>query len=104
MVLAGITSQAEALDVHCSPFGVIPKKSKPGKFRLILNLSAPEGASVNDGISKELATLLYVSLDQVVDTAARLGRGSLLAKKGHQAGIQASIGPSAGQAAAGYAV
>ncbi len=80
VVLVGTTSQAEALGIHCSPFGVIPKKSKPDKFRLILNLSAPEGASVNDGISKELATLSYVSLDQVADTAARLGRGLLLAK------------------------
>ncbi len=75
-----LVGTAEALGIHCSPFGVIPKKSKPGKFRLILNLSAPEGASVNDGISKELATLSYVSLDQVADSAARLGRGLLLAK------------------------
>ncbi len=94
VVLEGTTSQAEALDVHCSPFGVIPKKSKPGKFRLILNLSAPEGASVNDGISKELATLSYVSLDQVADTAARLGRGSLLAKMDiKQAYRQVSVHP-----------
>ncbi len=38
--------------VQCSPFGVIPKKGKPGKWQLIVNLSAPEGASVNDGIDK----------------------------------------------------
>ena len=80
VVLAGSTQQAEALGIHCSPFGVIPKKSKPGKFRLILNLSAPEGASVNEGISKELATLAYVSLDKVAETAAKLGPGAWLAK------------------------
>ncbi len=80
VVLAGSTQQAAALGIHCSPFGVIPKKSKPGKFRLILNLSAPEGASVNDGISKELAMLAYVSLDEVAETAAKLGPGSWLAK------------------------
>ncbi len=43
--------------VQCSPFGVIPKKGKPGKWRLIMNLSAPDGASVNDGIDKELASV-----------------------------------------------
>jgi len=32
--------------VQCSPFGVIPKKGKPGRWRLIVNLSAPDGASV----------------------------------------------------------
>ncbi len=64
VVLAGTTKQAEAIGIHHSPFRVIPKKNKPGKFRLILNLSAPEGVSVHDRIVKELA-----------DTAARLGRG-----------------------------
>ena len=37
--------------VHVSPFGVIPKGST-GKWCLIVNLSAPEGMSVNDGIEK----------------------------------------------------
>ena len=36
--------------VHVSKFGVIPKSSQPGKWRLILDLSSPNGASVNDGI------------------------------------------------------
>ena len=35
--------------VHVSPFGVIPKKHKPGCWRLIFDLSAPDGGSVNDG-------------------------------------------------------
>ncbi len=43
--------EATARDkVQCSPFGIIPRKGKPGKWRLIVNLSAPEGLSVNDGI------------------------------------------------------
>ena len=37
---------------HASPIGIIPKKHKPGKWRLIVDLSAPEGHSVNDGIEK----------------------------------------------------
>ena len=42
-----------ALGVHVSPYGVIPKKSKPNKWRLILDLSSPTGHSVNEGIDKE---------------------------------------------------
>ncbi len=48
-----------------SLFGVIPKKSKPGKWRLIVDLSSPSGHSVNDGIEKELCSLSYVSVDQL---------------------------------------
>ena len=46
---------------HVSPFGVIPKKSKPGKWQLIIHFSTPNGHSVNDGIEKELCSLPYVS-------------------------------------------
>ena len=31
------------IQIHCSPFGVIPKKNKPGNWRLIVDLSSPEG-------------------------------------------------------------
>jgi len=46
--------------VHVSKFGVIPKSNQPGKWRLILDLSSPNGASVNDGIQKELCSLQYM--------------------------------------------
>ena len=50
--------QAQKLDgLQCSPFGVIPKKHKPGKWRLIVDLSSPKHFSVNDGIAKELCSL-----------------------------------------------
>ncbi len=65
---------------HISSFGVIPKKSKPGSWRLIVNLSAPYGCSVNDGIGKELSSLTYVSVDEVVDCLLTLGRGAQMAK------------------------
>ena len=45
-------------EVHVSPFEVIPK-ADPGKWRLILDLSSPHGNSVNDGIAKELCSLIY---------------------------------------------
>lgn len=66
--------------VQCSPFGVIPKKGKPGKWRLIVNLSAPEGQSVNDGIDSALARVTYTSLDEVIRRILQLGRGARIAK------------------------
>ena len=64
---------------HVSPFGVIPN-SEPGKWRLIVDLSSPQGGSVNDGISREWCSLPYMSVDEVVRTVVRLGRGALMAK------------------------
>ena len=43
-----------------------------------LDLSSPEGSSVNDGIEKELRPLQCV--DEVVDTILKLGPGTELAK------------------------
>ena len=37
-------------NLHISSFGVIPKKGQPGKWRLIVDQSSPQGHSVNDGI------------------------------------------------------
>ena len=76
----GTVEEAAILGVHVSPFGVIPKKNKPNKWRLILDLSAPAGASVNDGIVKEQCSLTYVSVDQVASRILELGRGTTLAK------------------------
>ncbi len=67
-------------DVNCSQFGAIPKPDKPGKWRLILDLSFPDEASVNSGISKELATLGVVSVDEIVEAVLSLGKGALLTK------------------------
>ena len=59
---------------------VTPKKSNPHKWRLIVDLSSPEGHSVNDGISKELVSLHYVTVDEVMAHIAELGKGSSIAK------------------------
>ena len=50
------------------------------KWRLILDLSSPEGHSVNNGINPELCSLSYVSVDDAARAVAKLGLGSLLAK------------------------
>ena len=59
---------------------MIPKKGKAGRWRLIVDLSAPDGGSVNDGISAELASLSYMSVDDVMREVLRRGRGTLMAK------------------------
>ena len=71
-----------ALDdsVHVSRFGVIPKPHQPGKWRLIVDLSAPKGFSVNDGIPPDLCSLSYASVDHAVQRIMSYNRGALLAK------------------------
>ena len=50
--VAGLFPALPFPSLHISRFGVIPKNNQPGKWRLILDLSSPEGHSVNDGIPK----------------------------------------------------
>ena len=74
------SDDVKGLGIQCSPFGVIPKKNRRNKWRLIVDLSAPQGHSVNDGISKELAILSYVSVDEVVSGVLQRGKGAMIAK------------------------
>ena len=73
-------SDSKDLSAQCSPFGVIPKKNRPNKWRLIVDLSSPQGHSINDGILKELSTLSYVSVDSVVAGILQQDKGTLMAK------------------------
>ena len=66
--------------VHISRFGVIPKPHQPGKWRLIIDLSHPEGRSVNDGVDGELCSLAYATIDEAATIILRLGRFTELAK------------------------
>ena len=71
---------------QASPIGVIPKKHKPDKWHLIVDLSAPANVSVNDGIERELCSVSYISIDTVVKHKfARAGHA--VSKTGHQASI-----------------
>lgn len=65
---------------HSSLIGIIPKKHKPGKWRMIIDLSSPECHSVNDGIEKALCSLSYTSVDNVANTILELGPGTQLGK------------------------
>ena len=78
VVHMGVRESEDGL--HISPFGVIPKGHQTGKWRLIVDLSSPHGESVNDGIDKELCTLSYISVDDIVRRIVMLKNGALMAK------------------------
>ena len=56
------------------------KKNQQGKWRLITDLSSPQGHSVNDGIDPALCSLSYTSVDDAAAEILAMGRGTLLAK------------------------
>ena len=66
--------------VHQSLLGLIPKKNKPGKWRLIVYLSSPEGSSINDGIDTDLSSLEYTSVDDLAALVVAEGKSSFIAK------------------------
>ena len=66
--------------LQISPIGVIPKRNRPNKWRLIVDLSSPDGQSVNDGMDRAQCSIKYASIDDAVQLIRGLGEGSLLAK------------------------
>ena len=79
-VLGPVDPERNAVGTQLSPFGVIPKSNPTGKWRLIVDLSSPEGQSVNDGIEGESCSLKYLHLDEVTDEIVKSGKGTELAK------------------------
>ena len=55
----GSMPTATAANIQINSFGVIPKKHQENKWRLILDLSSPTHASVNDGINPDFCSLKY---------------------------------------------
>ena len=78
--MLGPLSPAREPWAQVSRFGVIPKKNQQGKWRLITDLSSPQGHSVNDGIDPALCSLSYTSVDDAAAEISAMGRGTLLAK------------------------
>lgn len=66
-------------NLRVSLLGGVPKK-EARKFWLIPLLSYLKGSSVNDAISKESASVSYVSFDRAVDLVRRACPVALLAK------------------------
>ena len=62
-----------------SSIELVPK-SQPVAWHLIVDLSFPEGHSVNDGIDFNLASMRYSHIDDAVRVIRALGQGALLAK------------------------
>ena len=67
----------QPIGIHTSPIGLIPKRNRPGKFRLIVDLSAPAGHSVNDGISPHWSSFKYTSIQEA---ALKVRGGAFMAK------------------------
>jgi len=64
--------------IHVSPIGLIPKKNRPGKWRLIVDLSSPTGKNINDGIRTDWSSLSYTSVDHLAALIVTEGRGAYL--------------------------
>jgi len=74
----------------CSPLGLVPKKRDGIQtgWRMIFDLSCPDGRSVNDGIPKEFGTLQYESFQHALRIIALAGPNCLLLKKDLQSAFQ----------------
>ena len=79
-LVSGPFKKEEVPQVHISRFGVMPKNYQPDKWRLIVDLSFPKGHSVNDGVSKPLCSLSYITVDDALEEICRTGSDCLLAK------------------------
>ena len=64
--VAGPFSADECTLVNINHFGVIPKHHQANKWHLIVDLSHPEGFSINDGVPSHLCTLSYITVDDAV--------------------------------------
>ena len=80
VLVLGPLKQLPTASLIVSRFGVIPKRGRENKWRLIVDLSFPEGHSVNDGIDPQSCSLSYVTVDDIAARVRALGRGSLIAK------------------------
>ena len=75
-----VLPSSHSKDIHTSPIGAIPKKKKPGKWRLIVDLFSPTDHSVNDGISSEWSSVSYPTVDHLSSLVLNQGRGPFMVK------------------------
>ena len=71
------------LNYFCSPIGLTPKRVDGHQtgWRMIFDLSSPEGSSVNDGIPKEHGTIIYETLNDAIRLIAQAGKGAVMMKR-----------------------
>ena len=65
---------------HISPIGIIPKRHQENAWRLIVDMSSPEGFSINDGIAPSMSSLEYIRIQDVIRQIILLGPNTQLAK------------------------
>ena len=70
----------EAASQAHTTHGMVLKDHQPGKFRLIIDLSAPMGNSVNEGIDLNLTSLTYPRVEDAVRLVKAAGPGASMAK------------------------
>ena len=63
---------------HCSPLGSAPKKDS--LTRIILDLSSPQGYSVNDGIPSDICLSTILNNNNAVDMVNTFGTNCFMAK------------------------
>ena len=66
-------------NLMCSPVGLVPKKDSE-EMRMIMHLSFPYGASINDFIDQDKASTQYQQFDDAVRLVRQQGRGCYMAK------------------------
>ena len=77
--IAGPYTKPPFENLHVSPLSLRPKKVKD-EYRLIHNLSAPFGDSVNAGIDESVSTVQYETVDMAIEYIQKFGAGAYLAK------------------------
>ena len=77
--MAGPFALEECASIRTSSMAVIPKKS-PGKCRVIVDLSRPDGCSVNNHLRRDATHVAYSSVDDADHLMHYLGQGALMAK------------------------
>ena len=86
--------------MHVSGFGVISKRHQTDKWRLIVDLSSPDGNSVND---RATCSLSYVTVDVIAQVALQLARPRGTNREDrHKARVPSSPRPSGGQVSPRY--
>ena len=67
-------------NLQMSPIGVIPKHNCQEKWRLIVDLSSPEGQSIIAGLDKSQCSIRYSLVDEATQIIRQLAVGTLMAK------------------------
>ena len=76
--MAGPFPSFECSGVIASNIAVIPKK-EPGKFCIILDMSSPNRASINDNIRRQHTHVAYSSVEDAAHLMQHFGTNALLA-------------------------